>query len=770
MAITNNLGQTRVGVRVPLSVVIPTQSALLDSYSGAAAAFSLRKLTSTYTGSAIRVRRSSDNTEMDIGFDAVGNLDTVALSQFVGSGSGFVKTWYDQSGNYRNVAQTTAANQPRIINSGSLELLNNKVCVSNYGQNQWLQLNSFGSNIASIFSFAMVGSFGNDSFRVALKFNPPSSGNNTKLQVNGFASLTSLEMQGGSSIYYAYPSVTNTTIQHIVQGTFNSANSELSVNNQTVVTGNAGGSTLNGIIIGADWAGSYPTSGKYQEVVVWGVNKSTDRGVINTALNSYYSIYPNPTSVWNLLTAVYSSDTTAQSSLKTSLVASYNGESNTNDSFGTNHGTSVGGLTYGAGKIGTAFVGNGTTSYIEVGDKLDLGLSSWSYSIWFYPTNLSFNRTLFSKIAWAAGGGRFALTISSALITFDLVLSNGDYIAIRDNSTVLPGSQWSNLTVVIDRNDKVKLYYNGVLSTNVVNLGTVNNNLIPYINDNLNNTRPFRIGCFSGTDGYNPETPTNFAQGRIDSFNVWNKALTQSEITELYNSGNGAQYIGDNFYKPTTNDALGINNGTAQGGLTYAPGKIGTAFQFNGTNASVRFPAGSMNFTGDFSISGWVNLSSVYNGTYEATLIVNVTAPSWFTNPKGFWVSIAGNSVIFDLWNGTTGVRCSWDDSTGSIVKANSGWIHIVATRKSSTGSKLYVNGVLKNSNTSTINPTYDPVYQTPNMGSRYILNSSGSVVNSSVFAPDGTKMDGLSVWQKELTQSEITELYNSGNGKQYPF
>ena len=212
MAITNNLGQTKVGVRVPLSVVIPTQSALLDSYSGAAAAYSLRKLTSTYTGSAIRVRRSSDNTEMDIGFDSNGNLDTVALSQFVGSGSGFVKTWYDQSGNGRNVAQTTAANQPRIINSGSLELLNNKVCVSNYGQNQWLQLNSFGSNIASIFSFAMVGSFGNDTYRVALKFNPPSTGNNTKLQVNGFASLTSLEMQGGSSIYYASVSYTHLTL------------------------------------------------------------------------------------------------------------------------------------------------------------------------------------------------------------------------------------------------------------------------------------------------------------------------------------------------------------------------------------------------------------------------------------------------------------------------------------------------------------------------------------------------------------------------------
>ena len=43
---------------------------LLDSYPGASVAYSLRKLSSTYAGSAIRVRRSSDNAEQDINFTA----------------------------------------------------------------------------------------------------------------------------------------------------------------------------------------------------------------------------------------------------------------------------------------------------------------------------------------------------------------------------------------------------------------------------------------------------------------------------------------------------------------------------------------------------------------------------------------------------------------------------------------------------------------------------------------------------------------------------
>jgi hypothetical protein len=55
----------------------------LDSLS-AAAAYSTRRLRSGYTGAAIRVRRSSDNTEADIGFTALGDLDTRALLAHAG--------------------------------------------------------------------------------------------------------------------------------------------------------------------------------------------------------------------------------------------------------------------------------------------------------------------------------------------------------------------------------------------------------------------------------------------------------------------------------------------------------------------------------------------------------------------------------------------------------------------------------------------------------------------------------------------------------------
>jgi hypothetical protein len=80
----------------------------------------LRLLDSTYTGSAIRVRRSSDNTEQDIGFNVFGELDTVSLTAFAGVGDAFCKVWYDQSGSSNDATQTTTADQPKIVSSGAV--------------------------------------------------------------------------------------------------------------------------------------------------------------------------------------------------------------------------------------------------------------------------------------------------------------------------------------------------------------------------------------------------------------------------------------------------------------------------------------------------------------------------------------------------------------------------------------------------------------------------------------------------------------------------
>jgi hypothetical protein len=54
-----------------------------DNFAGVTAYYSLRRFTKGEDNNAIRVRRSSDDTEQDIGFDANGDLDSTALTTFV---------------------------------------------------------------------------------------------------------------------------------------------------------------------------------------------------------------------------------------------------------------------------------------------------------------------------------------------------------------------------------------------------------------------------------------------------------------------------------------------------------------------------------------------------------------------------------------------------------------------------------------------------------------------------------------------------------------
>lgn len=86
----------------------------IDNIGDSILALSVRKIISTYSGSCLRVRRASDDTEQDIGFDGSGDLDTASISSFCGASVGFVVTWYDQSTTGADVTQATFAAQPEI--------------------------------------------------------------------------------------------------------------------------------------------------------------------------------------------------------------------------------------------------------------------------------------------------------------------------------------------------------------------------------------------------------------------------------------------------------------------------------------------------------------------------------------------------------------------------------------------------------------------------------------------------------------------------------
>lgn len=115
---------------------------------------SVRKAVSGYAGACMRVRRSSDNAEQDIGF--VGNdLDTATLATFVGAGTGYVRTWYDQSGNGTNLVQTVTSWQPLIRAGGTTYTQNGKPAIYFDTTSKYL---TYGStiNITSKYTISSV--------------------------------------------------------------------------------------------------------------------------------------------------------------------------------------------------------------------------------------------------------------------------------------------------------------------------------------------------------------------------------------------------------------------------------------------------------------------------------------------------------------------------------------------------------------------------------------------------------------------------------------
>lgn len=118
---------------------------LLDEFTGARAAFGMSKLSSLYSGYSLRVRRSSDSSESDIGFDNDGKFDSATFLSFIGGGSGYCTILYDQTGGGYHLTQATAASQPQIV-------LQNGEYVLTFTGGRFLQNTSFVGSLSGTFT------------------------------------------------------------------------------------------------------------------------------------------------------------------------------------------------------------------------------------------------------------------------------------------------------------------------------------------------------------------------------------------------------------------------------------------------------------------------------------------------------------------------------------------------------------------------------------------------------------------------------------------
>jgi len=263
---------------------------LLDTYSGATAAYSLRKLNTSYTGYAIRVRRSSDNASQDIGF-VNGNLDTTSISSFVGANSGYVSIWYDQSGNNNHAGQVAQASQPIIYNSGSLVTLNGKPSIYLNGSNNFAFSSTITLNDFTTF-WVSKKTVISDGYYVLLNqangggnyFAEPATGGTPMVVTNTYIISTTL-----SNTY----SLTNSIIasQHLSYTNRRNTNQAVGqLNNSSNSYNNSVNSSALPINFIANY-GVYSYDGNVQEIIIYNSDKSADRTGMSSDINNHYSIY-----------------------------------------------------------------------------------------------------------------------------------------------------------------------------------------------------------------------------------------------------------------------------------------------------------------------------------------------------------------------------------------------------------------------------------------------------------------------------------------------
>jgi len=292
--------------------VQPSFTGILDTYSGATAAYSLRLLRSGYSGSAIRVRRADDNAEQDIGFRN-NELDTSTLATFSLGSDCFITTWYEQSGasGAANLTQSTASNQPKIYDgaTSSVVLENGKPTIDfDYTSTQ--HFSASPTNWSSIVddtkhTLSMVYNLN--------QYNSPRSViyNITGDEVSSGRGNTHIAMARSNQLRIGYydrgsTSYTKTAgfnqsiggaqngVQYLVTSIYDTtdlnsfANSTIQDNNTSNPEGTI---NANKFFIGATGNSTNPMDGNMQEFIIWNVDQTSNRSGIETNINDYYSIY-----------------------------------------------------------------------------------------------------------------------------------------------------------------------------------------------------------------------------------------------------------------------------------------------------------------------------------------------------------------------------------------------------------------------------------------------------------------------------------------------
>lgn len=427
------------------------------------------------------------------------------------------------------------------------------------------------------------------------------------------------------------------------------------------------------------------------------------------------------------------------------LVGWWPGDGNANDILGGNHGTTQGGVTFPTAQVSQGFNFASDTDRVTAPHNANLNVQAPGFTADYWlkgsknqPQSLAVvvekshgfvdSTGWFFQVESSTGKLTFGIGAGgSSISNFPIVTSVADLL---DNNFHFITGTWDGGTI--------RFYVDGTLQgTQALALPA-------------NNTRSLNIGFAAGAG-----TPQRFFRGVVDELEVFNRALSESEIRSIFNAGSAGKCksIGNCVQTPggalgwwpgdgNANDLAGNNHGTLQNGATYASGQVGQAFSFDGVNDVVQVTdAPSLDFspTASLTVELWAYRTSSNPIMHLVGKRVNCDLSS--INYQLAMNTTTSEGLSFG-GNGTTGRV-----STGMNLPLNT-WTHLAGTFDGAT-FRLYINGQLAGSAFGTLGPTND---------APLLIAGAGSCQTF------GGLLDEVSLYNRALSPAEIQSIYNAGS------
>ena len=310
---------------------------------------------------------------------------------------------------------------------------------------------------------------------------------------------------------------------------------------------------------------------------------------------------------------------------------------------------------------------------------------------------------------------------------------SSSHVAFAEAS-VTTDTDWHHIVVQLGTSG-VEIYLDGVSQT-VTNSNSGDGSNTSWI------SFPNYAGTIVTQMGKSREVTPQWSDGVQDQTRLFNRALTQGEITTLSNETHASTT------KSTTDifdDDSGIalyqldGNANDTGG---ANGKFGAAAIFNGSSSKIETTLDRSSFT-SLSYSCWIKTSST-----SQQRVIDSTESTTQGHNRG----------LYTIFDGTRGIRYASIGNdlydTGNLNNLLGEWIHVAVTDGGGDNVTIYVNGQSESITKTVNNASYDTPNSTSIGAGRKSTNVIGDYFNGTI--------DDVRIYSDVLTSTEVGYLYNN--------